>query len=268
VQDTSPAPRPARPAAGTGPGPFAADPPTGRVFAGRRTIRSTDVTPAGALRLDALARYLQDVAEDDVAATGWQASYGWLLRRCTVTARAYPRLGERLELRTFCSAAGPRWAQRTTTVAGPGGDVIQAVAIWAAVDLTTGVPRPLGEDFQRLYGEATGGRTVSARLWLPKPDVPDVPGRARGSAALVRDWPLRASDFDAAEHVNNTVHWAALEDVLAGLGWRPSTAELEYHRAIRPGVHPRLLTGPVTGPEVHAWLLDGTDRLASGRLAR
>jgi acyl-ACP thioesterase len=67
-----------------------------------------------------------------------------------VTARAYPRLGERLELRTFCSATGPRWAQRTTTVAGPGGDLIQAVAIWAAVDLATGLPRPLGEPPHRV----------------------------------------------------------------------------------------------------------------------
>jgi len=92
-----------RPAAETGPAPFAADPSAGRVFAGRRTIRSTDVTPAGVFRLDALARYLQDVAEDDVAATGWQAPYGWLLRRCTVTARSYPRLGARLDGRP-CNA--------------------------------------------------------------------------------------------------------------------------------------------------------------------
>ena len=42
VQDTSPAPRRERRVAETGPAPFAADPPAGRVFAGRRTIRSTD----------------------------------------------------------------------------------------------------------------------------------------------------------------------------------------------------------------------------------
>ena len=54
VQDTSPAPRRERLAAETGPAPFAAD-PAGRVFAGRRTIRGTDVTPAGVFRLDALA---------------------------------------------------------------------------------------------------------------------------------------------------------------------------------------------------------------------
>lgn len=269
MRDISPVSRQDTPA---GPAPFTADPPTGRVFSGHRTIRSTDVTPAGVFRLDALARYLQDVAEDDVAATGWQAPYVWLLRRCTVTARDCPRLGERLELRTFCSAAGPRWAQRTTTVAGPGGDLIQAVAVWAAVDPATGLPRPLGEDFQRLYGVAAQGRTVSARLSLPKPDGPGAPGQALSGEATVREWPLRASDFDTAQHVNNAIHWAALEDVIAGLGWRPSVAELECHRPIRLGARPRLLTGPVTGAgpgqQVCAWLLEGTGRLASGRLAR
>lgn len=283
---------------------FRPEPPTGRVFAGTRPVRSTDVTPSGRFRLDALARYLQDVAEDDVAATGWQAPYGWLLRRCTVVIRGYPQSGERLRLRTFCSATGPRWAERTTTVAGPGGDLIQAVAVWVAADRATGRPCPLGEEFHRIYGEAAQGRSVSARLSLPGPEsvLPDPQKAGPG-----REWPLRASDFDMAGHVNNSVHWAALEDVIAGLGWLPASAELEYHRPIRPGCRPSLLTGPeaslgsgpgadaidgpidgrtngtsgapasgraggVTGSEngrgLYVWLLDGAQRLASGQLAR
>jgi acyl-ACP thioesterase len=233
------------------------------VFAGARSVRSTDVTPSGHFRLDALARYLQDVAEDDVAETGWQAPYGWLLRRCSLVIRGYPRLGERLGLRTFCSATGPRWAERTTTVAGSGGDLIQATAIWVAADPATGRPCPLGEDFRRIYGPATQGRSVSARLSLPGPESV-LPDPATGG----RDWPLRASDFDPAGHVNNSVHWAAAEDALAGLGWRPAAAELEYHRPILPASRPRLLTAPggPAGGALHVWLLDGTERLASGRL--
>jgi acyl-ACP thioesterase len=233
------------------------------------------VTPTARFRLDALARYLQDVAEDDVAGTGWQAPYGWLLRRCSVAIRGYPRFGDRLRLRTFCSATGPRWAERTTTVAGSRGDLIQAVAVWVAADLATGRPCPLGEDFHRIYGEAAQGRSVSARLSLPGPEsvLP-----APGTAGAGRDWPLRASDFDTAGHVNNTVHWAAVEDVVAGLGWLPAGAELEYHRPIGPACRPRLLTAPAVpagggaggkaGGGICAWLLDGAERLASGRLAR
>jgi acyl-ACP thioesterase len=279
------------------------------VFTGTRPVRGTDVTPSGRFRLDALARYLQDVAEDDVAGTGWQAPYGWLLRRCAVLIRGYPRFGEQLRLRTFCSATGPRWAERTTTVAASGGDLIQAVAVWVAADRATGRPCPLGEEFHRIYGQATQGRSVSARLSLPGPGSV-LPGP--GETGPGRDWPLRAADFDMAGHVNNSVHWAALEDVVAGLGWLPASAELEYHQPIKPDCRPRLLAGPgfspaigarpgagaddertggpagapasgpvagvtgsetgsVTGSEdgrgLYAWLLDGTQRLASGRLA-
>jgi len=60
---------------------FLPPPAAGRVFTAGYTIRRTDVTPGGRLRLDALARYLQDVAEDDVADSGLAEPYGWLVRR-------------------------------------------------------------------------------------------------------------------------------------------------------------------------------------------
>lgn len=236
--------------------PFTPEPPAGRVYEGHQLIRSTDVRPDGRFRFDAMARALQDVAIDDVTGTGWRAPYVWLLRRCAITVHRYPRLGASVTLRTFCSATGPRWAQRTTTVAGPDGPQLQAVAIWAAVDLGSGAPVPLGEDFFRYYEEATQGRKVSARLSLPRPPQPEPAGRP---------WPLRAADFDTAGHVNNSIAWAAVEDVLATLDWLPALAELEYHRPMLPGCSPRLLVR-ADDREVFAWLMDGDERLATARL--
>lgn len=249
---------PARPAEppGTGAGSrFTPSPARGRVYATSRTVRAGDVTPSGRLRLDAFARYLQEAAEDDVAGTGWRAPYEWLLRRCAVSARGYPVLGDRVTLRTFCTGTGPRWAERTTTLAGPAGELMQATAIWVAIG-PAGEPSALGPGFHRCYGEAARGRRVSARLRLPAP-VP---------AAAGHRWPVRASDFDPAGHVNNTVHWQAAEDILAGLGWLPDAAELEYHRPILPGAAPRLLASHATG-QVLFWLVNQEERLASGRLA-
>jgi acyl-ACP thioesterase len=244
--------------------PFAPEPPQGRVFEGSRPIRATDANATGRLRLDGLARFLQDVAEDDVADTGWQPSYGWLLRRCTVTVREYPQVTARVTLRTFCSGTGPRWAQRTTTVISGGGAVIQAVALWVAVDHATGQPCSLGADFNRFYGVAAQGHRASARLELPGPD-----GSAPG-----RDWPTRAADFDTAGHVNNTVHWAALEDVIRETQADPPRhGLLEYHRPIlatdrlvlRAAVVPPSPDGP---GRTDAWLTDagGGIRYASARL--
>jgi hypothetical protein len=58
-----------------------------------------------------------------------------------------------------------------------------------------------------------------------------------------------------------------VEDVLAGAGWLPASAEVEYHRQIRPGQRPRLATSG-SGGELRLWLLAGRQRLASAYLAR
>jgi acyl-ACP thioesterase len=231
-----------------------------RVFVSRRAVHGTDVSLDGRLRLDALARYLQAAAEGDLAGAGYASTYDWVVRRTALQVSSYPRLGQRLEVRTFCSAIGPRWAERTTTLsAGEGGpEFVRATAVWAAIDRLSGRPCELGPDFQRVYGPSAAGRTVSARLSHPRPP--------EGQPGAGEPWPLRAADFDASGHVNNAVHWAAAEDAVAALGWVPAVAEVEYHRPALPGCKPRLLVSPGPG-EAWAWLLTDGHLLASARLS-
>ncbi len=236
---------------------FLPPPAAGRVFTAGYPVRGSDVAPDGRLRLDALARYLQDVAEDDVADSGLAEPYDWLVRRCALTIRGLPRRGQQLRLTTFCSATGPRWAERTTTVAAGGADLIQARMVWVALDPVTGESCQVGPDFHRLYGPAAQGRRVSVRLSHPRP----------GPAATSRDWPLRATDFDTDAHVGNTVHWQAAEEVLAVLDWLPARAEMEYHHPILPGARLRLACQRSAG-HADLWLLNDQARLASARLAR
>jgi acyl-ACP thioesterase len=235
---------------------FVPDPAAGRLFAASRIVRSTDVTPTGRLRFDAIARYLQDVAEDDVNDAGWDEPHIWLLRRCALAVQGYPALGDTVTLRTYCSAIGPRWAERTTTLAAQDGDVIQAKALWVAVARHTGAPAPLSERFHGVYGPSAQGQRASARLFHPAP----------GADLTRRPWPLRASDFDSARHVNNSVHWMAAEDVLADPDWLPGAAEIEYPRPILPGCEPALLTATWTAG-LDLWLAAGSDVLASIRLS-
>ena len=192
--------------------------------------------------------------------SGWDEGLAWLVRRCALRLRGFPRLGETVRLRTFCSALGPRWAERTTTVSAGDRDLIQASAVWVAVARDSGATVPLGPGFSEVYGPSAAGRTVSARLFLRGPE----PGREG------RPWPLRSADFDTAGHVNNSVHWAAVEDALAGAGWLPGHAEIEYPRPVLPGCEPDLVTVRADGA-LRAWLTDGRDEpgvLASARLAR
>ena len=235
---------------------FLPDPDAGRIYFASRTVRTTDVTATARLRLDGIARYLQEAAEDDVLDAGWDEARDWLLRSCALTLRGYPALGDRVRLRTFCSALGPRWAERTTTLAGDHGDLIQARAVWVAVARQTGAPAPLGAAFHRVYAASAQGRKVSARLVHSCPDA----------SPQGRPWPLRASDFDPAGHVNNTIAWAAAEDALSGLAWPPGLAEIEYHQPILPGCEPRLVTSR-SPAQLEVWLMAETGLLASARLA-
>ena len=241
------------PAAGAA---FVPDPVAGRIFATSRLVRTTDVTPSGRLRLDAIARYLQEAAEDDVSGSGWDEPYDWLLRRCVLSIAGYPMHRDEVRVRTFCSGLGLRWAERTTTVSAAAGDLIQSRAIWVAVARDTGAPAPLSDQFRSVYGESAQGRRVTARLHHPGPD-PVLGGRP---------WPVRAADFDPAGHVNNTVHWSAAEDALADLDWLPSAAEIEYQQPILPDAQPRLIVGEHLPSGVDVWLMDGQDRMVSVRL--
>ncbi len=239
------------------PPPFVPGPASGRVYRTRRVVRTADVTPSGRLRLDALARYLQAAAEDDLVDSGLVEPVLWLVRRYELAISWLPVVGDRLSVTTYCSGTGPRWAERTTTLSGADGDAVQARAVWVVVSQADGRSVPLSADFLRVYGESATGRTVSARLSHPRPD----------SGADSRPWPLRVADFDLAGHVNNAVHWAAVEDELAISGWVPAVAEMEYHRAILPGCAPTLVTDR-RDREAAIWLVDDGSLLASARLER
>jgi len=225
--------------------PLALPPPShGRVYTGARRVRLGDASPGGRLRLDALARYLQDVSNDDTRDGGLDDD-GWVVRRTALRAERIPVIGEELVLQTFCSGTGGRWAERRVRVRGDQGGAVEAVSLWVHVDMVTGRPVPLTARFFELYGEAAGGRTVRARLSHPEP--PTGPGRP---------WPLRATDFDVMSHMNNAVYWATVEeelrrrrDLRAPLG-----AEVEFRVAIEPGDEVEIVTQDGEG-DVRLWLV-------------
>jgi len=180
----------------------------------------------GRLRLDAVARFLQDVAIEDVSETGWGTpEHLWFIRRIRLEVREPFLLDREVELVTWCSglaaiAAGRRWS-----VSGDAGGRIEVDSVWIHLDADQRPARIEGFD---VYAEATGGRGVSTRLELTAP----------GDGAERRPWALRSSDVDLHGHVNNAVHWQAVEEVLPALGVDPRLplrAELDYRQPIDLG---------------------------------
>jgi acyl-ACP thioesterase len=226
---------------------FVALPEQGRRFTHRRRVRLGDVTASGRLRLDALVRYLQDVAGDDVRDAGIDAP--WVMRRLALELGRLPRFNDDVELVTFCSGTGSRWAERRTSVFVGERVAVESVALWVYID-ESGRPAPLEEWFRQFYAVAAGGRKVSGRL-QHGPPPPD---------AEQRPWPLRRADFDVLAHVNNAASWQAVEEEIArsASGRRIVGAEIEYRSPVDPGDELDLVTVH-SATRVSCWLVCAGD---------
>jgi acyl-ACP thioesterase len=203
---------------------FVAPSGRGRQFSGQFRVRLGDADESGIIRLDGVARVLQDVATDDWEETGLESTDTWVVRRTAVRVAdggRWPRYTELLTVTTWCGGVGAAWAERRTNISSHGELLVEAAALWVPVD-PTGHPVRIKPMFFDVYGEALQGRKVSGRV--PAPAVID--------GAQFRPWPLRRSDFDIVGHVNNAAVWQAVTEVVTTA---VSSVSVTHHGAIERG---------------------------------
>ena len=231
-------------------------PADGRLFAVPVRPGLADCSPTGRIRLDALARWMQDVAYADVEDAGVADRAVWVIRRARLHVGRFPRFGEHFRVSTFCSGLGRMWAERRTTIAREGAAApdVEAVALWVHLDPVSQRPTPLTAEELHTYGAgAAGERKVSARLRHPPApaEAPAVP------------WRFRAAECDLAAHVNNAAYWLPLEEeLLAGDEPAAIDVEIEHRAPAQPGDKHVLRDGPwrwIADPagEVHASIVIG-----------
>ncbi len=202
-----------------------------RAFAGPAFAGIADCAPSGRVRLDALARWLQDVAYADVLDAGLDSVAVWVVRRTRIRVHRWPRFAESFELTTFCSGLGRMWAERRTDIARSRADApdVEAVSLWVHLDPQRRLPFPLTEAEVTAYSGPVPQRRVTARLRHPLPPA---------SCAATSEWTFRATELDLADHVNNAAYWQPLEEELLRGDAEPGPVdiELEYRAPAQPGV--------------------------------
>lgn len=224
-------------------------PVEGRTYTGSRRVRLGDCSPGGRLRLDSTARYLQDLSDDDTRDAGL-AQMTWVVRRTVVDVHEFPTYLQSLDMVTWCSGIGSRWAERRVDIRARGGlpGSISSATLWVHLDPDTLRPTPPAPVFAQTFAASAGGRTISSRLMLEAPP----------SGLHVTPWPLRFTDFDVMDHVNNAIAFVLVEHVLARRRdlRAPLRVEVEYRSAIDRGV--RVSVGGMDASDgAHTgWLVD------------
>jgi acyl-ACP thioesterase len=204
-------------------------PEVGRIF--EQTLRPglADAAPSGRIRLDALARWVQDMAYADVEDAGVVGDSVWVVRRMRIRAERFPRFSEPVRASTFCSGFGRLWAERRVDFESVSGRV-EITGIWVHLSPRSRLPAPLPESFDRIWAESAQGRKVKARLRHPNP-----PGGEEAAP-----WFFRRTDADVADHVNNAAYWEPIEERIGD----PECidAEIEFREPAQPG-NARILRG-------------------------
>ena len=172
--------------------------------------------------MDALARWVQDVAYADVDEAGVVEQSSWVVRRMRIRAERFPRFADHVEARTWCSGFGRLWAERRVSFRSENG-AVEVAGIWVHLSPATLMPAPLPESFDQLYAESAQGRKVKARLRHPNPNGEE----------SQEHWFFRRADADVADHVNNAAYWEPVEETLGD----PDSfdAEIEFREPAQPG---------------------------------
>jgi acyl-ACP thioesterase len=131
------------------------------------------------------------------------------------------------------------------------GDV-EAVGLWVHLDPLSWRPAPFTAEEAARYGDAGGGRRISARLRHPARPSGELRRPARPSGDVRVPWTFRATECDIADHVNNAAYWQPLEEeLLAGPEPHRIDVEMEWRTPAQPGDKVFVRDG------ARRWIVDG-----------
>ena len=249
--------------------------PGARFFEGTYRVRTGDVDQDMRVRLDAVARYLQDVANDNIEATEFGTTDPfWIVRRTVIDVIRPISWPAGITAQRWCGALSTRWTNMRVRLTAdhetnrfnpaerePG--LIETEAFWINVN-DQGMPSRLSDEAFDMLSAMTD---VHRLRW--KSMNPETAPAASEVALPDRDHVLRITDFDPFKHLNNAAYLEAIEDELVDhqdLVDVPHRTVIEYLRPIVPGTRLRLRRVR-EADRLLVWMLtiddDGTEQVAA-----
>ena len=184
--------------------------PHPHVFDRQWPLRPADVDRLGLLRLDAAARHIMDIGQDHLREMGHNDSHPlWIVRRTMVDMIAPIEFQDTLRLRRWCSGASTRWCEMRVRIDGRRGGLVETEAFWINFNRETQGPARIADDFMRALMRTTDIDRLRWKSYLK--------AGSRDDADEIRYFPIRVSDIDLFDHVNNSVYWKVVEEFLTNL---------------------------------------------------
>ena len=230
--------------------------PNPDVFDRQWPLRPADVDRLGRLRMDAAARHIMDIGQDHLREMGHNDTHPlWIVRRTMVDMIAPIEFQDMLRLRRWCSGTSNRWCEMRVRIDGRKGGLIETEAFWINFNRETQTPARIADDFMAALLKTTD---VDRLRWKPY-----LKAGSREDAQEIRRFPVRVSDIDLFDHVNNSVYWKVVEEFLEPhpeLLEAPLRVTLEHDAAVAYGDDLEILLHVYPPGSTDAFGEDLTDR--------
>jgi acyl-ACP thioesterase len=200
-------------------------------------LRVADVDREGRLKFDAATRHVQDIGSDQLREMGFEETHPlWIVRRTMIDMIEPIVFKDMLRLRRWCSGTSNRWCDMRVRIEGRRGGLIESEAFWININRETQGPARISDDFIAGLQKTT---TIDRLRWKAY-----LKAGSREDADHVRDYPVRVSDIDIFDHMNNSVYWSVIEDYLYDkpeLVARPLRVTIEHDLPVALGDRPEII---------------------------
>ena len=163
-------------------------------------MRVADIDREGRLKFDAATRHIQDIGSDQLRELGFEETHPlWIVRRTMIDLIKPIEFQDMLRLRRWCSGTSNRWCEMRVRIDGSAGGLMESEAFWININRETQGPARIADDFIEGLQRTTDVDRLRWKAYLK--------AGSREDAAEIRDYPVRVSDIDIFDHMNNSVYW-------------------------------------------------------------